>query len=195
MVYIFMDFDKGIESCIHYHDTMHNSFIIPKAPSKVFWNKQTKQTQQQFKLLINFLIFVCEEPLRLNCDWPWIDPTIHRASNTQQNAVNFTQFSTLISLKSQIIQIIVMAKKKKSSGVPNADHISWSLKDSSHFSLDLLFQPYILPFPFAYFILPNGSQTIICRLASSPRLEVQLFTVITCTDIALVTKRLLWWRW
>lgn len=36
MVYIFMGFDKGRELCIRSHDTMHNSFIIPEAPSKVF---------------------------------------------------------------------------------------------------------------------------------------------------------------
>lgn len=36
MMYISMDFDKGIESCIYYHSIMQNTFIIPKVPSKVY---------------------------------------------------------------------------------------------------------------------------------------------------------------
>lgn len=125
MMYISMGFDKGVVSFIYYHSTRQNTFVIPKVPTKVFWNKQTTTITVLWalnKILQLGLWYASQVEL-----WALGRSYYLQGPNTQSNTIKCTHFFTPISLKSQ--NRSGYHSGKPSPGTANAVHISWSLKD------------------------------------------------------------------
>lgn len=113
--------------------------------------------------------------------------TIYRQSNTQQNIIICTHLSTLISLKSQY-SLYYHSGKKKSSGIPNALPISYSLKASKILVWTCFFNLIFCYSPFAKYVLSQWFSKCYWKTSCIIFTSSLVYMIVNYTDIFLVTS-------